>query len=145
MEKISFYSLNLDDLRELFVQNGFKAFSANQLFGWVYKRRVYNPELWTNISKTLKEFISEKMDLSLPKIVWQGESKDGTRKFLVGMKDGQSVEAVAIPAKDRLTLCLSSQVGCAIGCTFCHTGTMGLKRHLSTDEIVGDFWRQKNG
>jgi 23S rRNA (adenine2503-C2)-methyltransferase len=80
------------------------------------------------------------MDFSLPKIIWSGRSKDGTRKFLLKMTDHQSIEAVVIPSKnDRLTLCVSSQVGCAIGCTFCHTGTMGLKRHLKIEEIIGQY------
>jgi 23S rRNA (adenine2503-C2)-methyltransferase len=75
----------------------------------------------------------------VPEVVWQGLSRDGTRKFLVKMEDGNTVESVSIPAKSRLTLCISSQVGCAIGCTFCHTGTQGLTRHLKAGEITGQF------
>jgi 23S rRNA (adenine2503-C2)-methyltransferase len=87
--------------------------------------------------------------MNLLKIVWNGLSKDGTRKFLVKMTDGQTVETVAIPARDRLTLCVSSQVGCAVGCTFCHTATQGLKRHLRPGEVVGQYlavqdWLNKN-
>jgi 23S rRNA (adenine2503-C2)-methyltransferase len=99
--------------------------------------------MWTNVGIKLKQFIINEMDIYMPQISWHGLSKDGTRKFLVKMRDGQTVETVAIPAYDRLTLCISSQVGCAIGCTFCHTGTMGLKRHLTPDEIVGQYMTVK--
>ena len=137
--KTSFFGLPLDELQGHLVGKGFPKFSAKQLFNWVYRNREEDPEKWTNISKKLKSYLIENFDFSLPKVVWSGKSQDGTIKFLIGMKDKQTVEAVAISAKDRLTLCISSQVGCAIGCTFCHTGTMGLKRHLSSDEIVGQF------
>lgn len=134
---INIYSLQLKELEDLLVQKGFTRFVADQVFHWIYKRFQFSPSTWSNISKNLKTFLEEEMDLSLPKIVWQGLSTDGTRKFLLQMVDGETVETVAIPAKDRMTLCISSQVGCAIGCTFCHTGTMGLKRHLKANEIVG--------
>lgn len=135
----SLYSFTLEGLREYFVANGFTKFNADQLYSWIYKKFEFNPENWTNISKKLKDHLLENFKLDLPKIIWEGQSKDGTRKFLIGFSDKEAVECVAIPAKDRLTLCISSQVGCAIGCTFCHTGTMGLKRHLHTGEIVGQY------
>lgn len=148
-QKKSLYSFSLPQLQEHFLERGFPKFSAKQVFNWVYQNLEFDPENWTNISKKLKAYIQEEMDLRLPKVVWHGLSKDGTRKFLVGMNDQQTVETVAIPARDRLTLCISSQVGCAIGCTFCHTGTMGLKRHLLADEVVGQFlavtlWLKEN-
>lgn len=147
--KRSLYSFPLEELQSHFVEKGFPKFSAKQVYNWLYQNWEFDPENWTNISKKVKAYLVENLDMSLPKVVWHGESKDGTRKFLVGMKDQQTVETVAIPARDRLTLCISSQVGCAIGCTFCHTGTMGLKRHLTADEVVGQFlavtlWLKKN-
>lgn len=144
MSKPSFFSLTYESLLELLIELGFPKFAAHQVFSWVYKREEYDTEKWSNVSKKLKTYLLENYDFSLPKILWQGESKDGTRKFLVGLHDQNSVETVAIPAKDRLTLCISSQVGCAIGCSFCHTGTMGLKRHLSAGEIVGQFLAVQN-
>jgi 23S rRNA (adenine2503-C2)-methyltransferase len=110
---------------------------------------VFDPAEWSNVSKASREFLTENYDMNLLKIVWNGLSKDGTRKFLVKMTDGQTVETVAIPARDRLTLCVSSQVGCAVGCTFCHTATQGLKRHLKPGEVVGQYlavqdWLMKN-
>jgi 23S rRNA (adenine2503-C2)-methyltransferase len=137
--KPSFYDLTFDELKALLSSQGFSPFGANQLFDWVYKKWVFEVDQFSNVSKNTKHFLSENYDFSLLKIVWSGLSKDGTRKFLVKMTDGQTVEAVAIPARDRLTLCLSSQVGCAVGCTFCHTATQGLKRHLKVGEVVGQY------
>jgi len=134
--KPSFFDLTYDDLKALLVEKGFSPFGATQMFDWVYRKWVHDPNEWSNVSKAAKQFFSENYDFSLLKIVWNGLSKDGTRKFLVKMTDGQTVETVAIPARERLTLCVSSQVGCAVGCTFCHTATQGLKRHLKTSEVV---------
>ena len=92
-----------------------------------------------NNSKLLKVYIANNFSFSLPEIIWEGTSRDGTKKFLLRFEDKNTVEAVAIPAKGRLTLCISSQVGCAIGCTFCHTGTMGLTRNLKAGEVVGQY------
>lgn len=148
-EKPSIYSLNLNDLRDLIASKGLARYSADQIFNWIYKRYEFDPLMWSNVSKKIKEFLLAEYEFTLPKIIWAGTSKDGTRKFLVRMIDGESVETVAIPARERLTLCISSQVGCAIGCTFCHTGTMGLKRHLQAGEVVGQFlavgkWLKEN-
>ncbi len=148
-EKPSLYAFTMEGLEEFLVEKGFPAFTAKQIFNWLYHNWEFDPENWSNVSKKLKEFLKTEMDLTLPKVAWQGLSKDGTRKFLIGMSDQQTVETVAIPARDRLTLCISSQIGCAIGCTFCHTGTMGLKRHLLPQEIIGQFlavtlWLKKN-
>jgi 23S rRNA (adenine2503-C2)-methyltransferase len=150
MERKNLYSFSLEGLQTYFVEQGFSKFSADQVYNWLYKNFQEDISEWNNVSKKVKEHIENHMELVLPKIVWNGLSKDGTRKFLVGMSDQQTVETVAIAARNRLTLCVSSQVGCAIGCTFCHTGTMGLKRHLAPHEIVGQFmavthWLKKNG
>ena len=149
LEKPSLYAFTLSEMRDYLAEKGFAKFASDQIYQWMYKNFERDLSKWTNISKKIREDFELNFDLSLPTIIWNGLSKDGTRKFLVKMRDGQTVEAVAIPAKDRLTLCLSSQVGCAIGCTFCHTGTMGLKRHLSADEIVGQYlavtyWLKEN-
>ncbi len=147
--KPSFFDLTHDDLKAVLKEKGFSPFGATQIFDWVYKKWVFDPAEWSNVSKSSREFLTENYDMSLLKIVWNGLSKDGTRKFLVKMTDGQTVETVAIPARERLTLCVSSQVGCAVGCTFCHTATQGLKRHLKPGEVVGQYiavqdWLNKN-
>lgn len=134
--KPSFFDLTHDELKALLTEKGMSGFGASQVFDWVYKKWNFNPEEWTNVSNKTKELLLNEYDFSLLKVVWHGLSKDGTRKFLVKMNDGQTVETVAIPARDRLTLCVSSQVGCAVGCTFCHTATQGLKRHLKASEVV---------
>lgn len=139
MSKPSFFDITFDELKTLLVEKGFSAFGATQIYDWVYKKGELNPENWSNVAKGAKALFAEEYDMSLLKIVWNGLSKDGTRKFLVKMNDGQTVETVAIPARDRLTLCVSSQVGCAVGCTFCHTATQGLKRHLKPGEVVGQY------
>lgn len=148
-EKESLFSLTLPELRQELVDNGFAKFSADQIFNWLYKRWVMDMDQWSNVALKIRNFLKEKYNVTPPRVVWHGHSMDGTRKFLIAMSDNQTVEAVAIPARERLTLCVSSQVGCAIGCTFCHTGTMGLKRHLQAGEIVGQFvavslWLQQN-
>lgn len=135
----SFFDYTLAGLTDLLVSQGLNKFSAAQIYDWVYKKGVTDPEQMTNISKDARSWLLANLEFALPKIVWQGLSADGTRKFLVAFKDQQTVETVAIPARDRLTLCVSSQVGCAIGCTFCHTATQGLKRHLKPSEVVGQF------
>ena len=147
--KSSLFDLTHEDLKVILKENGFSPFGATQIFDWVYRKWVFDPAQWSNVAKASREFLAENYDISLLKIVWNGLSKDGTRKFLVKMVDGQTVETVAIPARERLTLCVSSQVGCAVGCTFCHTATQGLKRHLKPGEVVGQYiavqdWLNKN-
>lgn len=137
--KKSLYSFSLKELESYLLENGFSKYNADQIFHWIYKRFLFDPSHWSNISKKLKEHLAENLSLVVPKIIWDAKSFDGTRKFLIQFEDKNSVETVLIPAKERLTLCISSQVGCAIGCTFCHTGTMGLKRNLKTEEITGQF------
>ncbi len=139
MQKKSLYSYSLLDLRQFLEENDKSKFVADQIYNWIYRFYKFDPKDWLNVSQKIKDFITQECDLSLPKIIWNGKSTDGTRKFLLQMDDKTTVESVVIPAKNRLTLCLSSQVGCAIGCTFCHTGTMGLTRHLGAHEVVGQF------
>lgn len=148
-QKTSLYELTLEELRDHMTSVGLARFSSDQIYDWIFRHWQADREKWTNVGKKVKQHLEENFILELPKVVWNGLSKDGTRKFLVAMGDQQTVETVAIPAKDRLTLCISSQVGCAIGCTFCHTGTMGLSRHLKAYEIVGQFvaiqtWLKEN-
>jgi 23S rRNA (adenine2503-C2)-methyltransferase len=137
--KNSFFNYTFLDLQTQLIDCGFSKFHAKVLFDWVYKKKNLDQSTWTNVSKKLKEYLFNNFTFDLPEVVWEGLSNDGTRKFLLKMEDGQTIETVLIPARGRLTQCVSSQVGCAIGCNFCHTGTQGLKRHLTTGEIVGQF------
>jgi 23S rRNA (adenine2503-C2)-methyltransferase len=136
----SIFDFTLNQLREFFVSNGWAKYGADQAYQWVYQKGQLHPEKWTNLAKGTRDQIVGLLNFHVPKIIWEGHSKDGTRKFLLQMADGNSVEAVIINAKERRTICISSQVGCAIGCKFCHTGTQGLTRHLKASEIVGQLW-----
>ncbi len=137
--KLDLLSLTHLELKEQIKGKGIAGYIADQLYHWLYRAYQIDPEKWTNISKANRDLLFESFSLHLPQVIWQGLSKDGTRKFLLKMQDGQTVEAVALPGRNRLSICLSSQVGCAVGCRFCHTGTQGLKRHLSTAEVVGQY------
>lgn len=146
----SLFNFTLDELRDYIVSIGGKKFNADQVFRWLYKNNRYDFENWTNVPNLLKDHIREKMTLSLHEIKWQGVSSDGTIKFLMGLEDGESIETVLIKAKDRQTLCVSSQVGCAMKCSFCHTGTQGFKRNLKASEVVLQYmtvryWLKENG
>jgi 23S rRNA (adenine2503-C2)-methyltransferase len=145
----SLMDLSYLELKGLLKEQGLSPFGADQVFDWFYRKFNTQIESWSNISKQSREWLVHNISTELPKIVWSGLSADGTRKFLIQFRDKQTVEAVAIPSHERLTLCLSSQVGCAIGCTFCHTATQGLKRHLKTSEVIGQFmsvqkWLKEN-
>jgi 23S rRNA (adenine2503-C2)-methyltransferase len=124
-------------LSELSTRIGAEKFRSSQIFQWLYRERVTDFSLMTNVSKTSRDQLSEIYQIYRPKIYTVQLSRDGTRKYLLEMKDGSKVETVLIRQPKRYTLCVSSQVGCAIGCKFCRTGLMGLKRHLETAEIIG--------
>jgi len=116
---------------------GAEPFRARQLWHWIYHRGVTDFTDMTNLAKTFRERLAEAYELRRPEISQALASADGTRKWLLRFEDGQEVETVHIPESDRGTLCVSSQVGCTLTCTFCHTGTQRLVRNLSAAEIVG--------
>ena len=139
MSKIPFYDLNLEELEKAIVGLGKQKFRAQQLFRWIYGQRVTDFSQMTNLSKDFQKEMAESLDLSLPPLVTEKISKDGTRKFLFDVGDSQLVEAVLIPSDGRMTLCVSSEVGCNMACQFCYTGKQKLKRRLSSSQIVGQF------
>jgi 23S rRNA (adenine2503-C2)-methyltransferase len=110
---------------------------ASQLWQWIYNRGVTDPALMLNIAKDARAVIAERFSIARPEVSEAQTSTDGTRKWLLRMADGAEAEMVFIPESDRGTLCVSSQVGCTLSCTFCHTGTMRLVRNLTAGEIVG--------
>jgi 23S rRNA (adenine2503-C2)-methyltransferase len=111
-------------------------YHAQQIFRWVYERKVTSFDDMTDLPKAVRAELAAKYELTpLPRVCEQ-KSTDGTRKFLFKLSDDKTIESVLIPAEDRLTICISSQVGCAMGCKFCLTGTMGLMRNLEVHEIV---------
>ncbi len=111
----------------------------SQLWGWMYQKGVSDVDLMTNFSKDFRTFLAENFRIARPEIVTRQVSVDGTRKYLLRIDGGHEVEAVYIPEEDRGTLCISSQVGCTLTCTFCHTGTQKLVRNLTAGEIVGQI------
>jgi 23S rRNA (adenine2503-C2)-methyltransferase len=138
MDKISFYSLTLFELQELFRQHNLPESGPSLLYNWHYKKKETLPCI-DDFAKVSRDFVTKSFDFTLPLPEIVKESQDQTVKFLFTLKDGLKVESVLIPFKDKYTLCLSSQVGCAMKCSFCYTGTQGLKRHLETEEIIGQF------
>jgi 23S rRNA (adenine2503-C2)-methyltransferase len=110
---------------------------AKQLWHWIYNRGVTDFALMTDIAKSMQPWLADRFVISRPQVVEAQVSTDGTRKWLLRSDDGNDYEAVFIPDADRGTLCVSSQVGCTLNCTFCHTGTMRLVRNLTAGEIVG--------
>ncbi len=139
--KTNFFSLSFKDLQNLLKSQNLKEAGASLLFNYVYKKLEFSPEI-PNLSKETKTFLIENITFSLPRITQTQKNtasivKQDTTKFLMAFPDGRRVESVLIPFQGKYTLCLSSQVGCAMNCSFCYTGTQGFDRHLSTEEIVG--------
>jgi 23S rRNA (adenine2503-C2)-methyltransferase len=108
-----------------------------QIWQWIYHWGVRDFALMTNLAKDYRVFLEERFEITVPEIVTRQVSEDGTRKYLLRIAGGHEVEAVYIPEESRGTLCISSQVGCTLTCTFCHTGTQKLVRNLTPAEIVG--------
>lgn len=128
-------------MEELMVGLKRKPFHGRQLHAWIHRHGATSFEEMTDLAKDLRVELADRWTIGLPKIVEQvtGDGEDSATKFLFELADGERVEAVYIPADDRVTVCLSSQVGCAFGCTFCATGLLGLKRNMRASEIVGTF------
>ena len=129
--------MTLEEITQALEEMDHPAFRAKQLFHWIYHQGARSFEEMTNLSKQLRGDLEEHFVVARPAINVGQISSDGTRKWLLGCYDGQEVETVYIPEEDRGTLCVSSQVGCTLTCTFCHTGTQKLVRNLSPSEIVG--------
>jgi 23S rRNA (adenine2503-C2)-methyltransferase len=121
------------------VEFGAEPFRARQLWHWIYHRGVTDFAAMTNLAKGFRGQLAETYALRRPEINRALASQDGTRKWLLRFADGQEIETVHIPESDRGTLCVSSQVGCTLSCSFCHTGTQRLVRNLSAAEIVGQI------
>ncbi len=134
--------LDLDEvrLREFFLSIGEKPFRAEQVLKWIYHQGVTDFGEMTNISKDLRQTLERVAVVDPPKVLSEQVSLDGTTKWLIGFGGGNAVETVFIPEPNRGTLCISSQVGCALNCTFCATGAQGFNRNLSTGEIIGQVW-----
>jgi len=136
--KQSFYSLTLKDLKEVLSSQGFASIHAGRLFKRVYQASQLSTRRTNQLPKVLEDTFTERFDFSLPQIVEEDYSScDGSVKITLKLVDKTHIEMVLMPEKRRLTLCLSSQVGCRQRCVFCHTGKMGLIRQMKTSEIIG--------
>lgn len=140
VDKVNLLGLSPAKLEAFFADLGEKRFRAQQVSQWIHQRGVGSFEQMSNLSKPLRTRLVEIAEIRPPELVQQLESVDGTRKWLIRVSGGSCVEAVFIPEKNRGTLCVSSQVGCSLDCSFCATGKQGFQRDLTAAEIVGQLW-----
>ena len=139
-EKINLLDLNRSGLASFFVELGEKPFRSKQLMQWVHQRGVTDFEKMTDMSKALRETLSDNACLKFPQIATTQRSTDGTRKWLLSVDGAENaIECVLIPEKSRTTLCISSQVGCTLNCSFCSTAKQGFNRNLTAAEIIGQL------
>ena len=138
-EKVDLKNLSPTELESLIASFGKERYRSIQILRWLYKRGVHSFDEMTNLSKKFRQALEQISFISTLHPLMVEESRDGTKKFLFQLEDGNLIESVLIPDKKRLTLCLSTQVGCAMGCRFCLTGKKGLKRNLTTAEIVNQI------
>ena len=130
-------------LESFVAELGSKPFRARQLMNWMYKRGEGSIESMSDLAKDFRARLAERAEIRAPEIVTEQNSTDGTRKWLLRADSSQAFEMVFIPETDRGTLCISSQVGCALDCSFCSTAQQGFNRNLTTAEIVGQVWLAK--
>ena len=139
-KKINLMDLTRQQMREFFKELGEKPFRADQLVKWIYHFGEDNFDNMTNINKKLREKLKAVAEIKVPEVAVEQRSADGTIKWAMQVGE-QQVETVYIPEADRATLCVSSQVGCALACTFCSTAQQGFNRNLTVSEIIGQVWR----
>lgn len=139
--KVNLLNLDRAGMQHFFTEIGEKPFRAQQLMQWIHQRGVTDFAQMTDLSKALRARLQQDAEITLPEVSIDQKSRDGTRKWLLHM-DGveNAVECVLIPEDDRMTLCVSSQVGCTLNCSFCSTAKQGFNRNLSTAEIIGQVY-----
>jgi len=136
----NFFNLTLPELQQFFIDLDEKPYRATQIMKWVYHRGVIDITQMTDLSKVLRDKLVNLLQFRLPEIESEKISHDGTRKWLIRVDEKNCIEMVFIPETDRGTLCVSSQVGCALDCSFCSTGKQGFSRNLHQFEIIGQVW-----
>jgi 23S rRNA (adenine2503-C2)-methyltransferase len=139
-ERTNLLNFTLPGLTEWFASQGEKPFRARQVFQWIHQRGVGDFDAMTDLAKSLREKLGATAEVKAPAILSEHRSEDGTVKWLFDVGIGNGIETVYIPEDDRGTLCVSSQVGCALDCKFCSTGRQGFNRDLAPGEIVGQLW-----
>lgn len=138
--KANLAGMSLSHLREFFATLGEKPFRAAQVLKWIHQRGVIDFQAMTDISKPLRDKLMEVAEIRLPEVVEDYESDDGSHKWIIEVASGSRVEMVFIPESGRGTLCVSSQAGCSLDCSFCATGKQGFNSNLTVAEIIGQLW-----
>lgn len=138
--KVNLAGLDPESLRAFFVSLEEKPFRAQQMLQWIHQRGVTDFQAMTDMAKPLRQKLADVAEVRFPRVLFRKPSQDGTRKWVMQMDEQNAVETVFIPEDHRGTLCISSQVGCMLTCSFCSTATQGFNRNLSTAEIIGQLW-----
>ncbi len=141
--KTNLLGLDPANMREYFVELGEPAYRGTQMVKWLHQQRIIDFQQMTNFSQSLRARLADIATVWIPKVISRQLSQDGTCKWLLQLNAGNCIETVYIPEKDRGTLCVSSQVGCALNCSFCATGAQGFNRDLSVAEIIAQVWIAK--
>ncbi|MCK5918917.1 MAG: 23S rRNA (adenine(2503)-C(2))-methyltransferase RlmN, partial [Cocleimonas sp.] len=142
-KKVNLLDFTSEKLKDFFIEKGEKPFRATQIIKWLHQHCVDDFDQMSNVSKKLRSELQTFAEIRAPEVVLDKASSDGTHKWLLRLEDGNCIETVFIPEKDRGTLCVSSQVGCALDCTFCSTARQGFNRNLTVAEIIGQLWAAK--
>ncbi len=140
-ESVNLLNFDRNAMEAFFAELGEKAFRASQVIQWIHRHGVVDFAAMTNLSKALRGRLNGVAEIRMPEVVYAEQSTDGTRKWLLQLDGGNRVETVFIPTERRGTLCVSSQVGCALDCSFCSTAQQGFNRNLTVAEIIGQVWR----
>jgi 23S rRNA (adenine2503-C2)-methyltransferase len=138
---INLFNLDQHDLTTFFADLGEKPFRTIQVMKWIHHQGVIEFDAMTNLSKVVRQQLKEIAEVSLPQLVKTQISHDGTRKYLLQLDENNGIETVFIPEDGRNTLCVSTQIGCALDCSFCATAQQGFNRNLSVGEIIGQLWQ----
>lgn len=140
-DKVNLLGMTRPEMEQFFLDMGEKKFRAQQVLKWIYHHQVDDFEQMTDVGKALRARLHELAEIRAPEMIHEGISRDGTRKWVFKVTGGSGVETVFIPDGRRGTLCVSSQVGCALDCSFCSTGKQGFERDLTAAEIIGQVWQ----
>lgn len=141
---VNLFDLDRDAFTRFMVEQGEKPFRAKQILKWLYQHNIRDIDAMTDVSKATRQKLASLATTTLPSVQESQLSRDGTAKWLFELHDGNCIETVFIPENDRGTLCVSSQVGCALDCSFCSTGRQGFNRNLAVSEIIGQLWLATN-
>ena len=152
-DKKNIFDFTKLDLEKFIKIENIKSFRTNQIWNWLYVQGVKSFRDMKNLPTKVQDMLDKKLQISLLEVEKSYTSEDGTKKWIFKLQDGKEIETVFIPEAKRGTICVSSQVGCALSCSFCHTGTMKLERNLELREIIGQIitvkyflndWKKKN-